>query len=61
MAKNVPLIWHSDKAKYFLFWGLTSFLNIRIDLASGTSRQKPVVCHPLMAIVQRSIIGSIAA
>jgi hypothetical protein len=26
MSRNVPLIWPSDKAKYFLFWGLTIFL-----------------------------------
>ena len=25
MGKNEPLIWPSDKAKYFLFWGLTLF------------------------------------
>jgi hypothetical protein len=32
MARNVPLICPSGKAKYFLFWGLTRFLKTRIDL-----------------------------
>jgi hypothetical protein len=35
MAIDVPLIWPSGKAKYFLFWGLTRFLQIRSDLPVG--------------------------
>jgi hypothetical protein len=35
MAEDVCLIWPSDKAKYFCFWGLTSFLYIRSDLPVG--------------------------
>jgi hypothetical protein len=31
----MPLICPSDKAKYFLFWGLTRFLQIGIDLPVG--------------------------
>ena len=35
MAIDVPLIWTSVKAKYFLFRGLTRFLTIRNDLPVG--------------------------
>ena len=44
MAKNEPLIWPSDKAKYFSFRGLTRFPNNRNDLprlSRRTSRQPP--------------------
>jgi len=37
MAIDVPLIWPSGKANYFLFWGLTRFLTIRSDLPVGRS------------------------
>jgi hypothetical protein len=32
MAIDMPLIWPSGKAKYFLFWGLTRLLKIGSDL-----------------------------
>ena len=35
MAIYVPLICHSGKAKYFLFWGLTRFPKIGTDLPVG--------------------------
>src|SRR6266567_9298944 len=35
MAIDVPLIWPSGKAKYFLIWGLTRFRQIRSDLPDG--------------------------
>jgi hypothetical protein len=31
----MPLIWVFGKAEYFLFWGLTWFPKIRIDLPDG--------------------------
>src|SRR5258708_20884074 len=41
MAIDVPLIWPSGKAKYFLFWGLTRFPEIRSDLLASC------VCRPI--------------
>ena len=35
MAKDMPLICPSDKAKYFLFWGLTRFRQIGSYLPTG--------------------------
>ena len=35
MAKDIPLLWPSDKAKYFLFWGLTRILQIGTNLPVG--------------------------
>jgi hypothetical protein len=35
MAIDMPLIFPSDKAKYFLFQDLTRFLKIRSDLPVG--------------------------
>src|SRR5258708_23234269 len=37
MARDMPLICPSGKAKYFLFWGLTRFLQIRSDLPVGSN------------------------
>jgi len=44
MARDVPLICPSGKAKYFLFWGLTRFLITRSDLPVGSICR---VCSPL--------------
>src|SRR6267154_1937144 len=35
MATDMPLFRPSGKAKYFLFWGLTRFLETRSDLPVG--------------------------
>ncbi|MBR1150873.1 hypothetical protein [Bradyrhizobium sp. JYMT SZCCT0428] len=35
MAKDMHLICHSVKAKYFLFWGLTPFPDFGSDLPVG--------------------------
>jgi hypothetical protein len=49
MAKDVPLIWSSGKAKYFSFQGLTLFRKIGSDLPVGlfcrTRRIQIVVVH----------------
>jgi hypothetical protein len=37
-GQDVCLICPSDKAKYFLFWGLTRFWKIRSDLLDGQNR-----------------------
>jgi hypothetical protein len=42
MAKDMPLICPSGKAKYFLFQGLTRFLKIRSDLPVGLICRTPI-------------------
>src|SRR5258708_15695617 len=43
MAIDVPLIWPSGKAKYFLFWGLTRFRQTRSDLPPSSLGGKPTL------------------
>ena len=56
MAKHVPLIWPSGKAKYFLFRGLTRFLQIGTDLPVG------LICRSgiLRFVIARGATQSVA-